>query len=92
MAGGVPRLAGGVRIGVEDGVDGLLEGAEDGSGAWLGEGVRLRLRLGQGFVNGLGGVAELLGDLADGEAVASGLPDLCEVAHREHPFPLGGRG
>jgi hypothetical protein len=37
-------------------------------------------------------VTQLLGDLADGEAVATGLANLGVGVHREHPSPLGGRG
>jgi hypothetical protein len=52
----------------------------------------LGLGFGESLENGLGRVAELFGNLSDGESVTSGLPDLCEVFHRKHPFPLGGRG
>jgi hypothetical protein len=92
LSGGVPLLGRGGLIRGQDSVSQRAERPKHGSRSGLSEGVRLWLGLGQGLEDGLGRMAELVGEFADGEAVSAGLPDSCEVVHRQHPFPLGGRG
>jgi hypothetical protein len=92
LSGGVPLLAWSGLVRAQDVVHHGAERPEDGGGSGLGQGVRLGLGLDQGLEDGLGRVAGLVGDLADGEPVAAGLADACELVHREHPFLLGGRG
>jgi hypothetical protein len=87
LGGGVPLLAGGGAVGVEDGVDGALEGTEDGGGARGGEGVRAGLGVGEGLADGVAADAQSAGDLAGADAVAVEPADLGEVVHGTHPNP-----
>ena len=87
LGGGVPLLAWCGPVGVEDGIDGGLEGSEDGCGAWSGEGVRLGLGVGQSLANRVAADAESAGDLSGTDAVPVEAADLGEVVHGTHPNP-----
>lgn len=89
LHGGVSLFARGVLVGIEDVIDETAEGPEDGCVARLGR-LRDRLGLSESFEDGLGRVMKFLGDLSDGSLIATELPDLGMLIHREHPcLPCG---
>jgi hypothetical protein len=87
LGGGVLLLSGGGAVGIQDGIGGGLEGAEDGGGTRGGEGVRLGLGVSESLADGVAADAEAAGDLAGADAVAVEAADLGDVVHGTHPNP-----
>src|SRR5581483_12518531 len=87
LLGGMPLLTRGRLVGRHDGIDDLAEGAEHRGGPRPRPGLADRLGGLQRLENGLGRGMELVGDLADGEAIAMELANAGIVVHRKHPRP-----
>ncbi len=84
---GVPLFARGRLIGGEDLVDERSERTEHRGGPRRPRPGRSRFRVLQGLEDRLGRVVQLVGDLPDGQPVATQLTDAGMLVHREHPCP-----
>ena len=89
LGGGVPLLGRGVLVVGEDLVDDRLDRARGwGPARFLVQRLGMGLGMLEDMPDGLAGVSELPGDLADGHAIAPRPPNRAVVVHREHVLGL----
>ena len=88
LRGGVPLLGRGGLVVGEDLVDDRLERPEHGGRSVPGQRLGMGLGMLEDLPDGLAGVSELPGDLADGHAIASRPPNRAVVVHRKHVLGL----